>query len=177
MSDNLNDANTGMPAPAAEDISGGETDCTRSTSMINMEELIKVFGEKLAKTGSFDAAFTKAMWVAYQAGGSGTAPDQGAEKVLEVLREDYRRELAHGRELEQERDTLREQVRVLAESASANISMLHHAKAAFNTLHNTQPDNPEGDHYARHYSHLWQSCQRVIDESSEVLAAVKGGQA
>lgn len=36
--------------------------------MINIEELKKVFNEKLAATGSLDAAFTKAVWVAYLKG-------------------------------------------------------------------------------------------------------------
>lgn len=36
--------------------------------MINVSTLRQVFNEKLEKTGSMDAAFTKAVWVAYQKG-------------------------------------------------------------------------------------------------------------
>jgi hypothetical protein len=36
--------------------------------VILTEDLILVFQEKLAKTGSLDAALTKALWVAYKAG-------------------------------------------------------------------------------------------------------------
>lgn len=36
--------------------------------MILTEQLIKAFNEKIAKTGSLDAAFTKAVWLAYNAG-------------------------------------------------------------------------------------------------------------
>ena len=36
--------------------------------MIGMEELTKVFNDKLVKTGSLDAAFTKAVWVAFKKG-------------------------------------------------------------------------------------------------------------
>jgi hypothetical protein len=36
--------------------------------MILTEELTLVFQKKLAKTGSLDAALTKALWVAYKAG-------------------------------------------------------------------------------------------------------------
>jgi hypothetical protein len=76
---------------------------------------------------------------------------------------------------EEAAQALREQVRVLSEALYSCSEILPHAKAALNRLHSIQPDNPEGDHYARHYSHLEQSCQRVIDESSAALAAVKGG--
>lgn len=34
--------------------------------MIDIAELRQVFAEKLAATGSLDAAFTKAVWVTYQ---------------------------------------------------------------------------------------------------------------
>lgn len=34
--------------------------------MIDIAELRKVFADKLAATGSLDAAFTKAVWVTYQ---------------------------------------------------------------------------------------------------------------
>ena len=36
--------------------------------MINIETLREAFAEKLTRTGSFDAAFTKAVWLAYCAG-------------------------------------------------------------------------------------------------------------
>lgn len=36
--------------------------------MITQEELVKVFYEKLAKTGSLDEALLKALWISYQAG-------------------------------------------------------------------------------------------------------------
>lgn len=36
--------------------------------MILTEQLKQAFNEKLAKTGSLDAAFTKAVWLAYNAG-------------------------------------------------------------------------------------------------------------
>lgn len=36
--------------------------------MILTSELVRVFYEKLANTGSLDAALTKALWVAYKAG-------------------------------------------------------------------------------------------------------------
>jgi hypothetical protein len=36
--------------------------------MINTEQLKQLFQEKLAATGSMDAAFTKAVWVAYTSG-------------------------------------------------------------------------------------------------------------
>lgn len=36
--------------------------------MISTDELKKIFNDKLAKTGSLDAAFTKATWVAYKNG-------------------------------------------------------------------------------------------------------------
>lgn len=36
--------------------------------MITTETLKKIFNEKLDKTGSMDQAFTKAVWVAYNAG-------------------------------------------------------------------------------------------------------------
>ena len=38
------------------------------SKMIGMEELTKVFNDKLVKTGSLDAAFTKAVWVAFKRG-------------------------------------------------------------------------------------------------------------
>lgn len=36
--------------------------------MINVEALRTAYAEKLAATGSMDAAFTKAVWLAYKAG-------------------------------------------------------------------------------------------------------------
>lgn len=36
--------------------------------MITTEYLKQLFADKLAKTGSVDAAFTKAVWVAYKQG-------------------------------------------------------------------------------------------------------------
>jgi hypothetical protein len=36
--------------------------------MIGMEELTKVFNDKLVKTGSLDAAFTKSHWVTFKKG-------------------------------------------------------------------------------------------------------------
>jgi hypothetical protein len=36
--------------------------------MITVSKLVAIFTEKLVKTGSFDAAFTKAVWVAYKEG-------------------------------------------------------------------------------------------------------------
>jgi hypothetical protein len=36
--------------------------------VISVAELMKVFRDKLTKTGSLDAAFTKAVWIAYNAG-------------------------------------------------------------------------------------------------------------
>jgi len=45
--------------------------------MINVEELKAIFNAKLAKTGSLDEAFLKAVWVAFQQGMS----DANKEKV------------------------------------------------------------------------------------------------
>jgi hypothetical protein len=42
--------------------------------MINIETLREAFAEKLARTGSMDAAFTKAVWLAYKAGINDAAP-------------------------------------------------------------------------------------------------------
>lgn len=43
--------------------------------MINTDQLKQLFQEKLAATGSLDAAFTKAVWVAYTSGfDDGRAP-------------------------------------------------------------------------------------------------------
>jgi hypothetical protein len=36
--------------------------------MLDVMQLKQVFNDKLAKTGSMDDAFTKACWIAYQAG-------------------------------------------------------------------------------------------------------------
>jgi hypothetical protein len=36
--------------------------------MITIQELNKIYIEKLIKTGSYDAAFTKATWIAFKAG-------------------------------------------------------------------------------------------------------------
>ena len=36
--------------------------------MIGMEELTEVFNDKLERTGSLDAAFTKSHWVAFKKG-------------------------------------------------------------------------------------------------------------
>jgi len=36
--------------------------------MINVEELKAIFNAKLAKTGSLDEAFLKAVWTAYKKG-------------------------------------------------------------------------------------------------------------
>lgn len=36
--------------------------------MIEVDKLKRVFYDKLKKTGSMDAAFTKALWIAYQQG-------------------------------------------------------------------------------------------------------------
>ena len=36
--------------------------------MIGMEELTEVFNDKLVKTGSLDAAFTKSHWIAFKKG-------------------------------------------------------------------------------------------------------------
>ena len=36
--------------------------------MIDVKELMEIFQEKLARSGSLDEAFTKAMWIAYQKG-------------------------------------------------------------------------------------------------------------
>ena len=36
--------------------------------MINVEDLKKLFQEKLATTGSLDQAITKAVWIAYNKG-------------------------------------------------------------------------------------------------------------
>lgn len=36
--------------------------------MITTDELLQIFSEKLLKTGSFDKAFLKATWRAYQEG-------------------------------------------------------------------------------------------------------------
>ena len=35
---------------------------------ILVPDLLKIFSEKLDRTGSFDDAFTKAMWMAYKQG-------------------------------------------------------------------------------------------------------------
>lgn len=40
--------------------------------MIDIDALKQVFREKLEKTGSMDEAFTKAVWVAFQAGTAST---------------------------------------------------------------------------------------------------------
>ena len=62
--------------------------------MITVGELRKVFSEKLERTGSFDAAFTKAVWVAFQDGmkeGLQEARDMGtAVTRLEVIDQDGR---------------------------------------------------------------------------------------
>ena len=36
--------------------------------MINIEQLRAAFAEKLTRTGSIDAAFVNAVWLAYKAG-------------------------------------------------------------------------------------------------------------
>ena len=36
--------------------------------MINIDQLRAAFAEKLTRTGSIDAAFRKAVWLAYKAG-------------------------------------------------------------------------------------------------------------
>lgn len=36
--------------------------------MINIEQLRAAYAEKLTRTGSMDAAFVKAVWLAYKAG-------------------------------------------------------------------------------------------------------------
>ena len=36
--------------------------------MITTDELLKIFSEKLLKTGSFDKAFLKVTWTAYKKG-------------------------------------------------------------------------------------------------------------
>jgi hypothetical protein len=36
--------------------------------MIGVEELKQIYIDKLIKTGSFDAAFTKVVWIAYLEG-------------------------------------------------------------------------------------------------------------
>ena len=36
--------------------------------MINIDQLRAAFAEKLTRTGSMDAAFVKAVWLAYKAG-------------------------------------------------------------------------------------------------------------
>ena len=59
--------------------------------MIDVATLRTIFNEKLAATDSLDAAFTKAVWVAYQAGltdgAAGCAlPAEGVE-VLQLCAE------------------------------------------------------------------------------------------
>ena len=49
--------------------------------MILTSELVRVFYEKLANTGSLDAALTKALWVAYKAGLA-----EGREGAATILR-------------------------------------------------------------------------------------------
>jgi hypothetical protein len=36
--------------------------------VIAVDELLQIFSEKLLKTGSFDRAFTKAVWISYKKG-------------------------------------------------------------------------------------------------------------
>ena len=45
--------------------------------MTDINELVALFADKLAKTGSLDAALTKACWVAYKRGyaDGSTTPD------------------------------------------------------------------------------------------------------
>lgn len=43
--------------------------------MVNVEELREVFAQKLLATNNFDAAFVKAVWVAYQKGLEDAKPD------------------------------------------------------------------------------------------------------
>lgn len=43
--------------------------------MVTIEQLQQVFAEKLLATGSFDAAFMKAVWIAYKQGISDAPPD------------------------------------------------------------------------------------------------------
>lgn len=56
--------------------------------MINTDQLKQLFQEKLAATGSMDAAFTKAVWVAYTAGfDDGRRPfTSNQEETDELLR-------------------------------------------------------------------------------------------
>ena len=46
--------------------------------MINIEQLRAAYAEKLTRTGSMDAAFVKAVWLAYKAGlaDAAQAPDK-----------------------------------------------------------------------------------------------------
>jgi hypothetical protein len=48
--------------------------------MIDVQQLRKVFQDKLAKTGDLDDAFIKAVWVAYQQG----LADAGIVKITTV---------------------------------------------------------------------------------------------
>jgi len=52
--------------------------------MITVQELNKVYIEKLIKTGSHDAAFTKATWIAYKAG-----IEDGIKQALEEIKNEH----------------------------------------------------------------------------------------
>lgn len=53
--------------------------------MILVADLRQVFADKLAKTGSLDAALTKAVWVAYKQGLADGAKPPGPEPVDDSL--------------------------------------------------------------------------------------------
>lgn len=46
--------------------------------MINIEQLRAAFAEKLTRTGSIDAAFVNAVWLAYKAGLADATKEQEA---------------------------------------------------------------------------------------------------
>ena len=48
--------------------------------MTTKQELLEIFKDKLAKTGSLDAAFLKVVWIAYQKGLADGKKDQTCVK-------------------------------------------------------------------------------------------------
>lgn len=56
--------------------------------MLNIDQLKAEFNAKLAKTNSLDAAFTKAVWLAFKAGAVETAAHAEFAAELAGLREE-----------------------------------------------------------------------------------------
>lgn len=49
--------------------------------MVDVKELKTVFNDKLARTGSFDEAFTKAVWIAFNKG-----IEEERNRITEVIK-------------------------------------------------------------------------------------------